>query len=273
MAAAVPRFDDVYKNAQRRILDQETFFSRGLSRPLMKNTYLFDNYAYGWIPETAIWSSRYANLDASDYYPISLGLLKKFEFLMSLYKGPIPVYEEKINTEFIANGSFSGRYVSYLRKFSALPTNEFISFLLLTSIPIYNILFWFKNTQFDITKHTLFRYVYTDNTKHLALARYMYQTGDYKPLFSRLKENYIFTGPVPIGIKDIDHPNLSRARSPSDYETLANISTILYFTKYDPVLMFLLFYVPGYSITTKITPAVEYLMDKLNLTKSDVKLL
>lgn len=144
MAATVPRFDDVYKNAQRRILDQETFFSRGLSRPLMKNTYLFDNYAYGWIPETAIWSSRYANLDASDYYPISLGLLKKFEFLMSLYKGPIPVYEEKVNTEFIANGSFSGRYVSYLRKFSSLPTNEFISFLLLTSIPIYNILFWFK---------------------------------------------------------------------------------------------------------------------------------
>lgn len=80
----------------------------------------------------------------------------------------------------------------------------------------------------------------------------MHQTGDYKPLFSRLKENYIFTGPVPICIKDIDHPNLSRARSPSDYETLANISTILYFTKYDPVLMFYCFTYLGIQLLQKL---------------------
>ncbi|AST09456.1 ER-localized membrane protein virion core protein [NY_014 poxvirus] len=264
---------DVYGTSQRRILDQETFFTRNLKQPLMKNTYLFDNYAYGWIPETAIWSSRYANLDASEYYPISLGLLKKFEFLMSLYNGPVQVYEEKVNTEFIENGSFSGRYVSYLRKFSSLPTNEFISFLLLTSIPIYNILFWFKNTQFDITKHTLFRHVYTTNNRHLELARYIHQTGDYKPLFSRLKENYVYTGPLPIGVRTINHPNLNARNNPSDYETLSNLSTILYFTNYDPVLMFLAFYVPGYSITTKITPAVEYLMNKLNLTIDDVTII
>ncbi|AAR07395.1 38R [Yaba monkey tumor virus] len=260
---------DIFKESQKRNEDQETFFTRNLS-PLMKNTYLYHNYAYGWIPETAIWSSRFSNLDVTDYYPITLSLLKKFEFMLSLYRGPILQYEEKVNTEFISRGSFYGRYISYLRNFSLLPTSEFISFLLLTSMPIYNIMFWFKNTQFDIKKHTLFSEVFTTNDRHKELAKYFKQSGDYKPLFSRLKENNIYTTQFPIGANRIAHQNLPNGVPVSDFETLSNLSAIMYLTNYDPVIMFLAFYVPGMSATTKITPAVEYLMNKLNLRKDDI---
>ncbi|QDJ95066.1 ER-localized membrane protein [Hypsugopox virus] len=260
---------DVYEESKKLAVDQKTYFTRELS-PLMKNTYLYHDYAYGWIPETAIWSSKYANLDVTEYYPITLNLLKKFEFMLSLYKGPIPIYEKKINTEFISNGSFSGKYVNYLRNFSILPTNEFISFLLLTSMPIYNILFWFKNTQFDITKHSLFNNVYTTNELHIILAKYFHHGGDYKPLFSRLKNITTYIYPLPTGTNRIYHQGLPVTTPSSDYELLANLSAILHLTKYDPVLMFLAFYVPGLGITTKITPAVEYLMEKLNLSKNDM---
>ncbi|QQG31525.1 ER localized membrane protein [Swinepox virus] len=259
--------DDIYTESQKRNDDQKTFFTRNLS-PLLKNTYIYHNYAYGWIPETVIWSSSYANLDIRDYYPITINLLKKFEFMLSLYNGPILPYEEKINTEFISRGSFSGRYINFLRNFSQLPTSEFISFLLLTSMPIYNILFWFKNTPFDITKHTLFNNVFTTNEKHIELGKYFRQRGDYKPLFSRLKDDNIYLLPFPI--------NQSRIQQNTDnasyYETLSNLSAILYLTNYDPVLMFLAFYVPNISVTSKITPGVEYLLSKLNMKKTDVVL-
>nr|WGO62667.1 hypothetical protein [Wadden Sea poxvirus] len=268
---SVNTYNDIYKESQKRNLDQETFFTRNLS-PLMKNTYLYHDYSYGWIPETVVWSSRFANLDVTDFYPISLGLLNKFDFLFSLYKGPVPVYEKKVNTEFIINGSFSGRYINYLRNFSLLPTSEFISFLLLTSVPIYNILFWFKNTQFDITTHSIFGKIYSNNERHIELAKYFRQSGDYKPIFSRLKENNIYTSPLQIGINKINFPNIPTGTTTSDYETLSNLSAILYFVKYDPVLMFLLFYIPGMSVTTKITPGVEYLMNKLKLTTNDIVL-
>ncbi|QAV38740.1 m33R [Myxoma virus] len=263
---------DIYKESQRRNDDQKTFFTRALS-PLLKNTYLYHNYAYGWIPETVIWSSRFANLDVTDYHPITLNLLKKFEFMLSLYTGPVLPYEEKINTEFISRGSFSGRYINFLRNFSILPTDEFISFLLLTSMPIYNILFWFTNTQFDITKHTLFSKVYTNNANHVALARYFRHSGDYKPLFSRVDDNAIYTAPFPINQSRIIHRRTPPGTAVSDYETLSNLSAILYLTNYDPVLMFLAFYVPNISVTTKITPGVEYLLQKLNMTPTDVTLL
>ncbi|AUI80608.1 hypothetical protein [White-tailed deer poxvirus] len=264
--------EDIYTESQKRNNDQQTFFTRNLS-PLMKNTYLYHNYSYGWIPETSIWSSRFANLDVTDYYPITINLLKKFEFMMALYKGPILPYEEKINTEFISKGSFYGRYINFLRNFSILPTNEFISFLLLTSIPIYNILFWFKSTQFDIKKHTLFSEVYSNNDRHIELAKYFRQSGDYKPLFSRLKEDNIYTQPFPLNTSRILHQNLPNSYTISDYETLSNLSAILYLTNYDPVLMFLVFYVPNISVTTKITPGVEYLMKKLNMDKKDITLI
>ncbi|AWU47075.1 ER-localized membrane protein [Sea otter poxvirus] len=259
---------DVHESAQRRNNDQQTFFTRRLS-PLMKHTYLFHNYAYGWIPETALWSSRFADFSLLDYYPISLEFIKKLEFMLSLYKGPVLEYESKLNTEFIDRGSFSGRYTDFLRRFAILPTNEFISFLLLTSIPIFNLLFWFKNTQFDIKKHTLFSEVYTTNDRHIELARYFRRSGDYKPIFSRLDQQTIYVNPVS-NISTISTPGQLGNLPPSDYETLSNLSAILYFTNYDPVLMFLVFYIPGLSITTQITPAVKYLMTKLSLTTDNI---
>ncbi|ADT91071.1 hypothetical protein COTV054 [Cotia virus SPAn232] len=262
---------DIYTESQKRNTDQKTFFTRELS-PLLKNTYLYHNYSYGWIPETTIWSSRFANLDVTEYYPITINLLKKFEFMLSLYNGPVLPYEEKINTEFVSRGSFYGKYINFLRNFSILPTNEFISFLLLTSMPIYNIIFWFKNTQFDITKHTLFNKVYTTNDKHVELGKYFHQSGDYKPLFSRLKDNNIFTSQFPLNQSTILHQQSSNSDTVSDYETLSNLSALLYLTKYDPVLMFLAFYIPGLSVTTKITPGVEYLLKKLNMNKTDIVL-
>ncbi len=262
---------DVYSESQDRVVDQKTLFTREVI-PLLRNTYLYHNYSYGWIPETVIWSSRFADLDVRDYYPISLGLLHKFEFMLSLYKGPVPDYEEKINTEFIARGSFSGRYVSYLRRFASLPTSEFISFLLLTSVPIYNILFWFKNTTFDISKHSFFSKFYTTNERHVQLARYFKESGDYKPLFSRLGKNETYTQPM-FQVSRIFNSTSMGNFPASEYETLANLSAILAFTDYDPVLMFLIFYLPGLAVTTKITPAVEYLMEKLCLTNSDIILI
>ncbi|QHG62597.1 hypothetical protein [Cetacean poxvirus 1] len=264
--------NDVMSRVQLRNSDQETIFTRHLS-PLMRNTYLFDNYSYGWSPETAVWCSRFADLDLRDYYPISLGLIKKFEFMLSLYKGPKTVYEEKIQTEFINQGSFSGRYINYFRKFSTLPTNEYISFLLLTSIPIYNILFWFKDTQFDITKHTLFRNVYTNHERHIALARYLRDSGDYKPIFSRLDQDGTYTDQTTLVGRILVGNTNPNGYNTSDFETLSNLSAILYYTKYDPVLMFLVFYLPGISVTTKITPAVEYLMSMLNITQNEIILI
>ncbi|ANS71120.1 er-localized membrane protein, virion core protein [Pteropox virus] len=264
------RMWDVDAAVQIRNDDQKTFFTKGLS-PVMKHTYLFHNYAYGWIPETALWSSRFADFSLLDYYPISLEFIKKIEFMLSLYKGPVPDYESKLNTEFVDRGSFSGRYNDFLKRFVILPTGEFISFLLLTSMPVFNLLFWFKNTTFDIKKHTLFSEVYTTNERHIELARYFRKSGDYKPIFSRLDQDAIYTNPV-TNIATVGNPGPLGNLFPSDYETLANLSTILYFTNYDPVLMFLMFYVPGLSITTKITPAVEYLMSKLSLTKKDIVL-
>lgn len=48
---------DVDAAAQVRVPNQETFFTRGRS-PVMRHTYLYNNYCYGWIPETVVWSSR-----------------------------------------------------------------------------------------------------------------------------------------------------------------------------------------------------------------------
>ncbi len=78
--------------------------------------------------------------------------------------------------------------------------------------------------------------------------------------------------PFPINQSNINNPTLPIGFSKSDYETLSNLSAILYLTNYDPVLMFLVFYVPKISITTKITPAVKYLMDKLNMNETDITL-
>ncbi|CCD83213.1 conserved hypothetical pox protein [Squirrelpox virus] len=263
-----PNRHDVHATAQNRHPNQETFFTRGLS-PLMKHTYLYHDYAYGWVPETAVWSSRFADLDLTDYRPVTLGLLKKLEFMLSLYKGPVPDYEPKLNTEFVANGSFSGRYVSFLRRFAILPQDEFISFLLLTSMPAFNLLFWFRNTAFDIARHSLFSQVYTTPERHVELARYFRASGDYKPLFSRLDADATYTQPL-TNVARISVPG--KRVTPSEYESLANLSTILYFTRYDPALMLLAFYVPGLSITTEITPAVEFLMERLSLTREQVVL-
>lgn len=264
---------DVDAAAQLRTPNQETFFTKGLS-PRMRHTYIYNNYAYGWIPETAMWSSRLGDYSVTDFYPISLGMLKKFEFMFSLLADPggaCPAYTPKLNTEFVNQGSFSGRFVNPFHRFAVLPEREYISFLLLTSVPIFNILFWFKGETFDTAKHSLVGAVFTTRERHVELARYLRRTGDYKPLFSRLGNNETFDRAFS-GFTRIINPTPVGRLPPSDFETLANLSTILYFTRYDPVLMFLVFYVPGMSVTTKITPGVEFLMEKLSLTPEDVVL-
>ncbi|WZD65888.1 membrane protein [Bovine papular stomatitis virus] len=264
---------DVDAAAQRRTPNQETFFTKGLS-PRMRHTYIYNNYAYGWIPETAMWSSRLGDYSVTDFYPISLGMLKKFEFMFSLLADPggaCPEYTPKLNTEFVNQGSFSGRFVNPFHRFAVLPEREYISFLLLTSVPVFNILFWFKGETFDTAKHSLVGAVFTTRERHVELARYLRRTGDYKPLFSRLGNDETFDRAFS-GFTRISNPTPVGRLPPSDFETLANLSTILYFTRYDPVLMFLVFYVPGMSVTTKITPGVEFLMEKLSLTPEDVVL-
>ncbi|AAR98380.1 ORF023 membrane protein [Bovine papular stomatitis virus] len=264
---------DVDAAAQLRTPNQQTFFTKGLS-PRMRHTYIYNNYAYGWIPETAVWSSRLGDYSVTDFYPISLGMLKKFEFMFSLLADPggaCPAYTPKLNTEFVNQGSFSGRFVNPFHRFAVLPEREYISFLLLTSVPIFNILFWFKGETFDTAKHSLVGAVFTTRERHVELARYLRRTGDYKPLFSRLGNDETFDRAFS-GFTRISNPTPVGRLPPSDFETLANLSTILYFTRYDPVLMFLVFYVPGMSVTTKITPGVEFLMEKLSLTAEDVVL-
>nr|WQH57864.1 MAG: MC038R [Molluscum contagiosum virus] len=268
---------DVHSAAQRRAPSQQTLFTRGL-RPLMRNTYLFHNYAYGWIPATAAWSSRFADLDVTDYYPVSLGLLRKLEFMFSLYRGPPLQYLPRVNTEFVSTGAFLGRFDDFFKRFAILPTREFISFLLLTSLPAYNLLFVFRGTRFELDKHTLFSAFYTTRERHVELARYFRHGGDYKPLFGHPDGtgDGSDTGDgrsLPRGSASALMSNGPRGRlAPSDYETLANLSAILYFTDYDPVLMFLAFYVPSFSVTTKITPGVEYLMERLQVRLEDVTL-
>ncbi|QGN68039.1 membrane phosphoprotein [Equine molluscum contagiosum-like virus] len=262
---------DVHATAQRRNPNQETLFTRGL-RPLLRNTFLYHDYAYGWVPETALWSSRFAELDAADYYPISLGLLRKLEYLFSLYRGPRPEYLPKLNTEFLAAGSFAGSFNDFFKRFAVLPTREFISFLLLTSMPAYNLQVFFRDTPFDVRKHTLFSAFYTTRERHVELARYLRHGGDYKPLFGRLDETATFDGTPRTGLRAIQHPGALGRLPPSEYETLANLSALLYFTDYDPVLMFLAFYIPPFSVTTQITPAVEYLMARLQVRAEDVAL-
>uniref|UniRef100_A0AAU7E200 Protein OPG070 n=1 Tax=Rousettus bat poxvirus TaxID=3141933 RepID=A0AAU7E200_9POXV len=255
---------DVHATAQQRHVNQETVFTRELS-PRLKNTYLYHNYAYGWIPETAVWASRFADLSVTDFYPLSLGLLRKLDYMASLYRGPPLVYAPRLNTEFVAQGSFGGQYNDVFKRFSILPERQFISFLLLTSMPAYNLATFFKSTAFDPKKHTLFSEFFTTREAHVELARYMRHGGDYKPLFARLN------APT-TGMHTIKNPGPMGRLPPSSYETLANLSAILYFTDYDPVLMFLAFYMPGYSATTKITPAVEFLMRKLDVRPEDVTL-
>lgn len=255
---------DVHATAQRRHVNQETLFTRELP-PRLKNTFLYHNYAYGWIPETAVWASRFADLDVTDFYPPTLGLLRKLDFMASLYRGPPLVYAPRLNTEFVAQGSFGGQYNDVFKRFAVLPERQFISFLLLTSMPAYNLATFFKDTAFDAKKHSLFSEFYTSREALMELARYMRQGGDYKPLFSRLD------APA-TGVATIKNPGPMGRLPPSSYETLANLSAILYYTDYDPVLMFLAFYMPGFSATTKITPAVEFLMRKLNVCLENVTL-
>ncbi|AIZ77274.1 hypothetical protein SB87_gp021 [Parapoxvirus red deer/HL953] len=264
---------DVDAAAQLRTPNQETFFTKGLS-PLMRHTYIYNNYAYGWIPETALWSSRLGDYRVTDFYPPSLGMLKKFEFMFSLLADPggaCPAYEPKLNTEFLNQGSFSGRFVNPFHRFAALPEREYISFLLLTSFPVFNMLFWFKGEKFDTAKHSLLGGVFSTRERHVELARYLRRTGDYKPLLSQLGSDDTFSKPF-AGVTRIGNATPAGRLPPSDFETMTNLSTILYFTGYDPVLMFLAFYVPGLSATTKITPAVEFLMEKLAMRPEDVVL-
>ncbi|WOC29274.1 membrane protein [Equine parapoxvirus] len=264
---------DVDAAAQVRVPNQETFFTRGRS-PVMRHTYLYNNYCYGWIPETVVWSSRLGDYRVTDMCPVSLGMLKKFEFMFSLLADPggqCPAYEPKLNTEFVDRGSFAGRFVSPFHRFAALPEREYISFLLLTSMPVFNILFWFKGEAFDVAKHSLVGSVFTTRERHVELARYMRRTGDYRPLFSRLDRDETFDRPFTAATRTKTQTPAGRL-PPSEYETMANLSTILYFSGFDPVLMFLAFYVPGLSVTTKVTPAVEFLMQRLGLEAKDVVL-
>ncbi|ATI21144.1 ER-localized membrane protein virion core protein [Eastern grey kangaroopox virus] len=273
-AARAPPAHSVHDEAQKRHPDQQTFYTRELT-PAMKNTYLYHDYAYGWIPETAIWNSRYATLYLSDYYPVSIGLLRKLEFMLGLYRGPAPEYKPKVNSEFIANGTFRGRFNDFFQRFSKLPQGEFISFLLLVSMPVYNLLFFFKGTPFDIKKHTLFSEFYINRESHLELARYLASGGDYRPVFSRLDDPRLYSGNLDtMGLRRIWTPASRLGRlPPAQYETLSNLSLIISFTNRDPVLMFLMFYVPGFSATSKITPAVEMLMARLGLVREDIVLI
>ncbi|QRI42837.1 putative membrane protein [Cheloniid poxvirus 1] len=78
---------DIYGISQNRDDRQLTINRRG-DPPLLRNTFIYHDYAYGWIPETALWNSQYERLDIRNYYPITKGLLNKFEFMLDLDKRP-----------------------------------------------------------------------------------------------------------------------------------------------------------------------------------------
>ncbi|AAF44439.1 hypothetical protein FPV095 [Fowlpox virus] len=260
---------DIIGNAHERTDDQKTFNRMNLP-PILNNTFLYHDYAYGWIPETALWNTQYEKLDIRSYYPITLGLLNKFEFMLGLHQGPPPQYTPKINIQYL-NQISTVNLNDYFKKFSILPVDQLISFLLLTSIPIYNILFFFKNTTFNPRIHSLTGSFYIDDAKHIELAKYLIRGGDYKPIFGKLDRQGLYDGTLfPVNMATLQIP----ATSPNLYllniETLENLSVIISNTKQDPVLIFLIFYLPGLSVTTKITPAVEYLMNKLGLKKENV---
>ncbi|AID46605.1 hypothetical protein fep_097 [Pigeonpox virus] len=261
---------DIIGNAHERTDDQKTFNRMNLP-PILNNTFLYHDYSYGWIPETALWNTQYEKLDIRNYYPITLGLLNKFEFMLGLHQGPPPQYTPKINIQYL-NQISAVNLNDYFKKFSKLPIDQFISFLLLTSIPIYNILFFFKNTAFNPRIHSLTGNFYIDDAKHIELAKYLIRGGDYKPIFGKLDQPGLYDGTLfPTNMAVLQLPTTT---SPNPYllniETLENLSVIISNTKQDPVLTFLIFYLPGLSVTTKITPGVEYLMNKLGLKKENV---
>ncbi|QRI42836.1 putative membrane protein [Cheloniid poxvirus 1] len=110
---------------------------------------------------------------------------------------------------------------------------------------------------------------YIDNEKHIELAKYLIRGGDYKPTLSMLDEAGLYDESIPLP------PNIlglirNFQQQYIDIESLSSISAIITYTKQDPVITFLMFYLPGLSVTTKITPAVEMLMDKLGLTKENI---
>ncbi|AYP74206.1 hypothetical protein [Fowlpox virus] len=269
---AVRLITDIYGISQDRDDKQLTINRRG-DPPFLSNTFIYHDYAYGWIPETALWNSKYERLDIRNYYPITKGLLNKFEFMLDLDKRPPLQYTPKINSPRLDNVS-AIRIKEYFRKFSILPTDQLISFLILTSIPIYNILYFFKNTAFNPTIHSLFNAFYVDNEKHIELAKYLIHGGDYKPVFSMLNERSLYDEslPLPPNLLGLirNRPGVAFQQQYIDIESLSSISAIITYTKKDPVITFLMFYLPGLSVTTKITPAVEMLMNKLGLTKENV---
>ncbi|ARE67621.1 SWPV1-111 [Shearwaterpox virus] len=269
---AVRFITDIYGISQERDDKQLTIHRRG-DPPFLSNTFIYHDYAYGWIPETALWNSQYERLDIRNYYPISKGLLNKFEFMLNLDKRPPFQYIPKINSPRLKNVS-AVRLKEYFRKFSILPTDQLISFLILTSIPIYNILYFFKNTAFNPATHSLFNAFYIDDEKHVELAKYLIRGGDYKPVFSMLNERNLYdeTVPLPPNILGLirNRAGVSIQQQYIDIESLGSIAAIIAHTNIDPVITFLMFYLPGFSVTTKITPAVEVLMEKLGVTKENV---
>ncbi|AAR83468.1 hypothetical protein CNPV122 [Canarypox virus] len=270
--AAVRPITDIYGISQDRDDKQLTINRRG-DPPFLSNTFIYHDYAYGWIPETALWNSQYERLDLRDYYPITEGLLNKFEFMLDLDKRPNLQYTPKINSPRLDNVS-AIRISTYFKKFTILPTDQYISFLLLTSIPIYNILYFFKNTAFNPAIHSLFNAFYIDNQTHIELAKYLIRGGDYKPIFNMLNERSLYDEnlPLPPNILGLirNRPGVGLQQQYTDLESLASIAAIITYTKRDPVIAFLMFYLPGLSVTTKITPAVEMLMKKLGLTKENI---
>ncbi|QRM15755.1 putative membrane protein [Albatrosspox virus] len=265
---------DIYGISQDRDDRQLTIHRRGVL-PFLKNTFIYHDYAYGWIPETALWNSQYEKLDLRNYYPVTIGLLNKFEFMLSLDKRPPLQYTPKNNSPMMDNVS-AVRIKEYFRKFSILPDNQLISFLLLTSIPIYNILYFFKNTAFNPSVHSLFNMFYIDNEKHIELAKYLIRGGDYKPTLSMLDEAGLYDESIPLPpnilglIRNRNRTGIRLQQQYIDLESLGNISAIISSTNQDPVITFLMFYLPGLSVTTEITPAVEMLMKKLGLTKENI---
>ncbi|QRM15397.1 putative membrane protein [Mudlarkpox virus] len=263
---------DIYGISQDRDDRQLTIHRRGVL-PFLKNTFIYHDYAYGWIPETALWNSQYEKLDLRNYYPVTIGLLNKFEFMLSLDKRPPLQYTPKNNSPMMDNVS-AVRIKEYFRKFSILPDNQLISFLLLTSIPIYNILYFFKNTAFNPSVHSLFNMFYIDNEKHIELAKYLIRGGDYKPTLSMLDEAGLYDESIPLPPNILglirNRTGIRLQQQYIDLESLGNISAIISSTNQDPVITFLMFYLPGLSVTTEITPAVEMLMKKLGLTKENI---
>ncbi|ALA62443.1 putative membrane protein [Turkeypox virus] len=262
----------LYNQSQSRSDAQSTFHRRDIP-PLLKHTFVYHEYAYGWIPETLLWNSQYEKLDIRNYYPIDVGLLNKFDFMLGLYNGQVPQYVTKINIQNVERAP-SVSFNDYFKKFAILPTDQLISFLLLTSIPIYNIMYFFKTTIFNPKLHSLLNYFYIDDDKHIELAKYLILGGDYPPIFNKLDQPGLYDGTL--NATDMYHVMVPQGKSSQKHlisiELLINISAILTYTNQDPVIAFLIFYLPGLSVTTKITPAVQLLMDKLGLSKDNVVL-